>query len=316
MRLEKRKKPDLSPLEREATRTEKDKPQDVTKDVFKNDINWELTKNNIVLRKPKDGKSWHQATKEILDRYGLKARRNATIMIDGLYTASPEFFANKSIDEIKTYFLNCLRFHEEHFGEVFSAVIHLDEKTPHMQVGSVPIYEDEKGAHLSARDLLGSRKDMSRKQDFFYEEVSKQFGLERGEKEKDPALRKKHIEANIYRAHQAEIELDRLTRRIDELQETVEKIEKQKQVKSDELVSVSNNIFVRQYELDELTKRLSDKETLKEKYDRVVALLANLQKLYEQASPKLQKEIKERARELEKSFGKDLSLDEIFPDGR
>lgn len=314
MRLEKRKRTDLSSLEREATRTEKDKPQDVTKDVFKNDINWELTRNNIFLRKPKDGKNWYQATKEILDRYGLKARKNATVMIDGLYTASPEFFANKSIDEIKTYFLNCLRFHEEHFGEVFSAVIHLDEKTPHMQVASVPVFENEKGAHLSARDLLGGRKDMSIKQDVFYEKVSKQFGLERGEKEKDPALRKKHIEANVYRAHQAEIELDRLTRRLDELQDNVKKLEQQKQVKSDELVSVSNDVFVRQYELDELTKRLSDKETLEEKYSKVARLISDLEELYRQASPRLQQEIRERAKELETSFGKDLRVDDVFPE--
>ena len=107
-------------------------------------------------------------------------------MLDGLFTASPEFFANKSDDEIKKYFEACLEFYIKEFCQgdktrVLNAVIHLDETTPHMQVASIPVYTSESGNRLNAKIIMGNKTDYRKRQDRFFEAVSEKYGLERGE---------------------------------------------------------------------------------------------------------------------------------------
>lgn len=117
---------------------------------------------------------------------GKKNRKDAVVLLDGLFTASPEFFANKSDDEIKKYFEACLEFYIKEFCQgdktrVLNAVIHLDETTPHMQVASIPIYTSESGNRLNAKIIMGNKTDYRKRQDRFFEAVSEKYGLERGE---------------------------------------------------------------------------------------------------------------------------------------
>lgn len=107
-------------------------------------------------------------------------------MLDGLFTASPEFFANKSDDEIKKYFEDCLEFYIKEYCQgdktrVLNTVIHLDETTPNMQVASILIYTSEAGNRLNAKILMGNKTDYRKRQDRFFETVSEKYGLERGE---------------------------------------------------------------------------------------------------------------------------------------
>lgn len=56
--------------------------------------------------------------------------------------------------------------------------LHLDEKTPHIHCVTVPLTED---GRLSAREMMGNKKDMQQRQDRYAEQM-KEFGLERGVK--------------------------------------------------------------------------------------------------------------------------------------
>ena len=199
-RVAKAKAGDLFGLELEANRTDKDKHN-----FPKSNIDWERTKYNYYFEKTDD---WETAIPRIIKEHGITKtiRKDAVLMIDGLYTASPEWFEGKTPEEIKEYFQECLDFHRAHYGVVFNAVVHMDEGTPHMAVASVPLVKNEDGSYsLSAKKLLGGRVDFHEKQDDFYNDVSKGYGLERGEIA-TPEARREHLDVLDYKLKMREEE--------------------------------------------------------------------------------------------------------------
>ena len=96
-------------------------------------------------------------------------------------TATPEFFKGKKKAEIKAYFQEALNFIREHQvpKTIISAVVHMDEKTPHMHLSFVPLTED---GRLSAKEIIGNKKKLTQWQDRFWEHMVKKYpDLERGE---------------------------------------------------------------------------------------------------------------------------------------
>ena len=91
---------------------------------------------------------------------------------------------------------------------IFSAVIHLDEKTPHLHLCFVPLTEDNR---LTAKEILGNRAKLSKWQDEFHEYMVKFYpDIERGTSA--TLTRRKHIPSYIFKSAaklekmQAEIE--------------------------------------------------------------------------------------------------------------
>lgn len=191
MRVEKRGRSSVYGLQIEANRTEEDYRNG--RDFDRSDIDWNLTQYNEHLVKTEN---WNRAITEQIHSAGLKEKKSSVVMIDGLYTASSEWFEGHTVGEWRDYFRDCLDFHIREFcggdkSRLINAVIHMDEKTPHMQVASVPIVEDEKGKHLSAKIIMGNRKDYQLRQDRFFEQVAVKHWMERGER-RDPAEVKVH----------------------------------------------------------------------------------------------------------------------------
>ena len=191
MRIEKRGRGAVYGLQIEANRTQEDHA--AGRDFDRSDVDWERTADNVHLVKTDN---WNKAITRQIHAAGLKERKNSTVLLDGLYTASPQWFAEHTPQEAEKYFRDCLAFHVREYcggdsSRVINAVVHLDEATPHMQVASVPIIEDEKGAHLSAKIICGGRQDFRLHQDHFFEQVAKARGLERGEV-RDDAETKAH----------------------------------------------------------------------------------------------------------------------------
>lgn len=205
MRTEKRTRKAVTGIELENTR----KPDDEEKRSFsRSDIDWEKTQKNVFLIQHKD---WNKEITRQVEKVGAKERKDSIVMIDSLYTASPDFFKNHSEQDIQQYFADCLKYHVDTYCQkndklILSAVIHYDEATPHLHVTSVPLLQDEKGWHLSAKKILGYKKNYSRRQDEFYEQVSSKYGLERGE-QRNPENRKKHLSVQEYKKQQNEKQL-------------------------------------------------------------------------------------------------------------
>jgi hypothetical protein len=80
-------------------------------------------------------------------------------------------------------------------GNIFSAVVHMDEKTPHLHLCFTPITED---GRLSAKEILGNRAQLSKWQDEFHAHMKKQFPiLKRGESAL--VTRRKHIPTWLFK---------------------------------------------------------------------------------------------------------------------
>ena len=185
MRVEKRGRADVYGIQLEANRTVEQHEKGLEFD--KSDIDWNKTNDNIFLIQTEQwNREITKAIKRIETETSKKTRKDAVVLLDGLFTASPEFFENKSDDEIKKYFADCLEFYVKEFCQgdktrVLNAVIHLDETTPHMQVASIPVYTSESGNRLNAKIIMGNKTDYRKRQDRFFEAVSEKYGLERGE---------------------------------------------------------------------------------------------------------------------------------------
>lgn len=193
MRTEKRKRTNLSGIQRENDRTATE---------YNNRVEPGMDILNVSLVQ---SDNWMQDIQQEIDRAGAHTRSNSVVALDTIYTASPEFFQGKTNAENDKFFEDCLRFHQRKFGHVISAVIHYDETTAHMHVISVPLTKD---GRLSARDVIGNRTQMRRAQTEFYEQVGRGYGLERGVQQDGPEKRE-HITAQEHRLREVRQETQR-----------------------------------------------------------------------------------------------------------
>lgn len=190
MNIQKRKRNDISGIQKEATRTATDYNNQVKPGM--NAFNINLIQSN----------NWMQDIQDEINRAGAKTRSNSVVALDTIYTASGDFFKGKSNEECNQYFRDCLQFHQRKFGHIVSAVVHYDETTPHLHVLSVPLTQD---GRLSAREIIGNRANLSRMQTEFFEQVGKGYGLERGV-QMDGQEKKKHITAQEHKLRQVKQE--------------------------------------------------------------------------------------------------------------
>ncbi|MDN8888844.1 MobV family relaxase, partial [Staphylococcus aureus] len=81
-----------------------------------------------------------------------KIRTDAVKHVDGLITSDDEFFNHQSPEDTKQFFEQAKTFLEEEYGKenLLYATVHMDEKTPHMHYGVVPITKD---GRLSAKEV-------------------------------------------------------------------------------------------------------------------------------------------------------------------
>ena len=101
-------------------------------------------------------------------------------MVETILTASPEFMNNLPAEEQKKFFRLATQFFEKEIGRenIISAIVHMDEKTPHMHLCFVPLTPD---GHLSAKKIIGDRQKLCRWQDLYHNFMAKEFtDLERG----------------------------------------------------------------------------------------------------------------------------------------
>lgn len=190
MNIQKRKRTDISGIQKEATRTATE---------YNNQVKPGMDTLNVNLIQSND---WMQDIQAEIDRAGAKTRSNSVVALDAIYTASGEFFKGKSNEECNQYFRDCLEFHQRKFGHIISAVIHYDETTPHMHILSVPLTQD---GRLSAREIIGNRANLSRMQTEFFERVGRGYGLERG-MQMDGQEKKKRITAQEHKLREVTAE--------------------------------------------------------------------------------------------------------------
>ena len=152
-------------------------------DISKTHLNYYLKKNELNYVKEFD---------RLKKENNLKGqiRSNSIIICEMIFTSDKEFFEKIGLEETKRYFEESYKFisNYKNLGEknIISAVIHLDEGTPHMHLTYIPVIHttDKQGNPIDkicARDFWQGRDSYRKLQNAYFEYVtSKGFELERG----------------------------------------------------------------------------------------------------------------------------------------
>ena len=132
-------------------------------------------------------------------------RSDAVGLEDIVVKASAEFMLNAEAETRENYFADSLHFFQERYGKenVMYCQCHLDESSPHIHVGIIPITPD---GRLSAKSLF-SPKTLEQLQTDFHRAVSSHYGLERGE-----SHAKKYLPIQKFKAQQAKIKAAQFTK--------------------------------------------------------------------------------------------------------
>lgn len=247
MRVEKRGRGAVYGLQIEANRKEEDHEK---REFERSDIDWSKTDENIFLIHTEQ---WNREITKQVKEAGAKERKDSVVLLDGLYTASPEWFETHSKEEWINYFQDCLTFHRDYYGEhVINAVIHLDEATPHMQVASIPLIDD---GRLSAKEIMGNRRDYRSRQNIFYDEVGKKYGLERGEIHDQP---RKHELSQKGRIARNEEQIAASEQKLTQAQQQMERNENVISGQQEQILNSDNSIH-------EIKKTLQEQEAARQR---------------------------------------------------
>ena len=172
LRFAKYKGPEIGHIESHNERTKEKYASNPDIDTSRSHLNFHLVSPERKYRA--------EAEKQIATA-GCRTRSDSVRVVEVLVTASPEFFKGKKKAEIKAYFQEALDFIQQHQNPrtIISAMVHMDEKTPHMHLCFVPLTEDKR---LSAKEIVGNKKKLTWWQDEFWKHmVGKYPDLERGE---------------------------------------------------------------------------------------------------------------------------------------
>ena len=172
LRFAKYKGPEIGHIESHNERTKEKYASNPDVDTSRSHLNFHLVTPQRKYRA--------EAEKQIAEA-GCRTRSDSVRVVEALVTSSPEFFKGKKKSEVKAYFQEALDFIREHQDpkNIISAVVHMDEKTPHMHLCFVPLTED---GRLSAKEIVGNKKKLTQWQDRFWEHMVKKYpDLERGE---------------------------------------------------------------------------------------------------------------------------------------
>lgn len=153
-------------------------------DSSKTELNYYLKKNELSYIKEFD---------RIKEKYDLKGqiRSNSNIMCEMVFTSDQKFFDKIGYEESKRYFEESYKFICEYknLGEqnIISAVVHMDEDTPHMHLIFIPVIHttDKQGNKINkvcCRDFWKGKNSYRDLQNAYFKHISgKGFKLERGE---------------------------------------------------------------------------------------------------------------------------------------
>lgn len=172
LRFAKYKGPEISGIEAHNERTKE-------KYASNPDIDPSRTHLNFHLIKPE--RKYRAESERQIAEAGCRTRSDSVRVVEALITATPEFFKGKKRSDLKEFFNEALEFIKQNQTPetIISAVVHLDEKSPHMHLCFVPLTEDKR---LSAKEIVGNKKKLTWWQDEFWKHMVKKYpDLERGE---------------------------------------------------------------------------------------------------------------------------------------
>ena len=269
----------------------------------------------------------------IKKEYDLKGhiRSNSIILCEMMITSDNEFFDKIGLEETKRYFKESYKFvcNYKNLGEkyIVSAVVHLDETTPHMHLIYIPVIhtKDKEGNEIDkicARDFWRGRDSYRDLQNEFHKYItSKGFELERGLPIEETGAKHQKIEElkKITNFENTKKVLENVKLELPEIPNindikliklNKEKVENEIIKPKDELIQelYRDNITLHR-ELSKQAKVVNEAEKYQKERDKIIAdnkeLNSKVKKIeseYKEKSNTLDLKFDSRKRELEKEF--------------
>lgn len=169
----------------------------------------------------------------------------ADVACEFLMSASPEYFEGKSREEIENWAQTSIDFITQKIGieekNILHAVVHMDEKTPHLHVVAVPLIEKYDGRRkkdvlaISRKHFIEKREDMEQVQTDYVGHLNKNgFDLERGLEKSGT----KHLDVARYKLQETEKDLKEIETNLSEKEQDL--LEKNEQLESiDEKIKIN-----------------------------------------------------------------------------
>ncbi|WP_312585260.1 MobV family relaxase, partial [Staphylococcus aureus] len=208
-----------------------------------------------------------------------------------LITSDNDFFDNQTPEDTKQFFEYAKAFLEQEYGKdnLLYATVHMDEKTPHMHYGVVPITDD---GRLSAKEVVGNKKALTAFQDRFNEYVNQRgYDLDRGQSRQ--VTNAKHDQVSRYKQkteyHKQEYEresqkLSHIQQKSSELivqyQKSLETLKKPLNVQYEhetekvgglfnKEIQETGNVVISQEEFNNFQKQIQAAQTITEDYEYI-----------------------------------------------
>jgi hypothetical protein len=184
-------------------------------DKSKTDWNYDLHNSTQI--------DYNKRVKEIIDSQKIserKTRKDAVLVNELLITSDQEFFEKLSPAEEKRFFEESYKLFSERYGNqnIAYAMVHMDEKTPHLHLGVVPMRDGK----LQGKNVF-NRQELQWIQEEFPKHLQKLgFEVERGEK----GSKREHIETQKFKADTLDQQVKTLESKIDDVQKAYEVIKK------------------------------------------------------------------------------------------
>lgn len=127
-------------------------------------------------------------------------RKDAVLVNEWIITSDKDFFEQLDEAETRKYFETAKQYFADNYGDenIRYAVVHMDEKTPHMHMGIVPFDDDKK---LSAKRIF-NREALQRIQEELTQYLKENgFDVQRGNKNKE----RKNLSVPEYKAMREEL---------------------------------------------------------------------------------------------------------------
>ena len=269
----------------------------------------------------------------IKKEYDLKGhiRSNSIILCEMMITSDNGFFDKIGLEETKRYFRESYKFvcNYKNLGEkyIVSAVVHLDETTPHMHLIYIPVIhtKDKEGNlidKICARDFWRGRDSYRDLQNEFHKYItSKGFDLERGVPIEETGAKHQKIEElkKITNFENTKKVLENVKLELPEIPNindikliklNKEKVENEIIKPKDELIQelYQDNITLHR-ELSKQAKVVNEAEKYQKERDKIIAenkkLNSRVKKIeneYKEKRDTLDLKFDSRKRELEKEF--------------
>lgn len=220
-------------------------PHNERKKQFYSNQNIDMSRTylNFHLKKPVEN-NYLKEFQRLKEQNNLKGQlhKNSIYACEMIITSGNNFFKNIGFEETKRYFQTAFDFvaNYKNLGQenIISAVVHLDEETPHLHITFIPVVDaiDKKGNQIrkiSGSEFWKEKNSYMILQDRFYEHIRlHNFDLERGKQNtntKYKTVEELKEDTNFYEIQELKSTLKLKEKEIDYMYDIIKKLQKEKE---------------------------------------------------------------------------------------